>query len=95
MKDLTNENHKSLDYESDVSMEEEVDGLLQKRKEENTKISGKLSTTTLSEAYGTWTLFRGSPKELWIILILKMIESFALITEELVLMIFLKEEIGL
>ena len=51
--------------------------------------------TSISEAYGTWRLFRQSPWDLWLILIAKLVESFTFISEDLVFMMLLKEEIGL
>ena len=49
--------------------------------------------TSISDAFGTWKLFRQSPWDLWLILIAKLIESFAFISEDLVFMMLLKEEI--
>lgn len=50
------------------------------------------NATSISEAYGSWALFRNSPRELWILLTLKLFESFAFISEDFVFLLYLREE---
>lgn len=46
----------------------------------------------ISEAYSHWKTFKRSPKELWIILICKLFESFSFISEDFVFIIFFGAE---
>ena len=50
------------------------------------------SKTSISDAYGSWGLFKRSPWDLWIILFAKFIESFSFISEDLVFMMLMKED---
>ena len=49
-------------------------------------------TPSISEAYGSWILFRNSSRELWILLFMKFIESFAMTSEDLVFMLYLRKD---
>jgi dipeptide/tripeptide permease len=57
--------------------------------------NGVFELKSISEAYSSWGLFKSSPRELWIILFAKFLESFGFIAEDLVFLLYLKEEIGL
>jgi len=49
-------------------------------------------TLSISEAYQSWARFRHSSRELWLLLFVKLIESFAMTSEDLVFMLYLREE---
>lgn len=49
----------------------------------------------LSEAYSSWKTFKRSPRELWIILICKLFESFCFISEDFVFILFFSNEFNL
>ena len=62
---------------------------------EDETIDNDKKSVSITDAYGQWALFRGSPRELWILLIVKLLESFSFISEDLVFMLYLSEDIGL
>jgi dipeptide/tripeptide permease len=51
-------------------------------------------TVSISEAYLSWGLFRHSSRELWLLLFLKLAESFAMTSEDLIFMLYLRDEMG-
>ena len=53
------------------------------------------SVGNITETFSIWREFKNAPKELWIILICKLCESFSFISEDFIFMIFFTDEFQL